>query len=164
MKSRGTDAEDAQDKAVQYALKLLAGRDYTEAGMRKKLTARGFGEAEADRTIAGLAARGWLNDRRFAERFAESAVGAGRFFGRRLRQEMLRRGVPPLLADEILRGLRQEQNETDELRLLLERRFPGFSFSEANDRERRRVVGFLQRRGFGLSVIMSLFRGQEEYS
>jgi len=146
------------EQAFQGALKLLAVRDYTTLKMREKLAARGFTEAAAEAAVARLEKEGWLSDRRFAERFAETAIACGRFFGRRLSLEMRRRGVPAELGDEVLRCLHQEHDEQDDLRLVMERRFPGFSFFAASDREKRRIIAFLQRRGFGLGAIMKALR------
>jgi len=146
------------ERAFQDALKLLAARDYTTAKMREKLARRGLDETAVTAAMARLESEGWLSDRRFAERFAEMAVAGGRFFGPRLRLEMRRRGVPAELVDEVLGRFRQERDERDDLRGVMERRFPGFVFSAANDREKRRVIAFLQRRGFGLGTIMKVLK------
>ena len=149
------------ERAFQNALALLAAQDHTTAKMRKKLAARGFGEEAVEMAVARLERDGWLNDRRFAERFAETSVAGGRFFGPRLYLEMRRRGVPAELIDEVLRRLRQEHDEMDDLRCVMERRFPDFSFFAASDREKRRVIAFLQRRGFGLGAIMKVLKVDE---
>jgi len=149
------------ERAFQDALTLLAARDYTTARMRQKLAARGFNEVAVEAAVVRLEREGWLSDRRFAERFAETAVAGGRFFGPRLRLEMRRRGVPAGLVDEVLGRLRLERDEQDDLRYVMERRFPGFSFFTASDREKRRVIAFLQRRGFGLGTIMKILKAEE---
>lgn len=160
MKSRSTEALSLE-QGYQYALKLLSGRDYTRAGMLRKLAGRRVSEGDAEGVVARLVTEGWLDDRRFAERFAEGAVAGGRFFGRRLRLEMRRRGIPADLVNEVAGRLGEEHDEQDDLRCLLERRFPGFRFSSAAEREKRRVIGFLQRRGFGVSAIMEALRAEE---
>ncbi|GFE60008.1 regulatory protein RecX [Geobacter sp. AOG2] len=149
------------ERAFQEALKLLAVRDYTTAKMREKLTRRGLDEAAIEEAVARLVNEGWLNDRSFAEHFAEIAVSGGRFFGPRLRLELRRRGVPAGLIDEVLGRIRHEHDEQVGLRGVMERRFPGFSFSVATDREKRRVIAFLQRRGFGLGTIMKVLKVDE---
>ena len=149
------------ERAFQDALTLLAARDYTAAKMREKLAARGFNEAAVETAVVRLEREGWLSDRRFAERFAETAVAGGRFFGPRLRLEMRRRGVPTGLVDEVLGRLRLERDEQDDLRYVMERRFPGFSFFSASDREKRRVIAFLKRRGFGLGMILKALKAEE---
>jgi regulatory protein len=75
---------------------------------------------------------------------------------------MRRRGLPPELVSEVLGRIAVEHDETEEVRAIVERRFSGFLFSSASDREKRRTVGFLQRRGFSLSAIMRALRATDE--
>ena len=148
------------ERAYQYALKLLATRDYTTTKLREKLRSRNCPETIAESVVIRLAMEGWINDRRFAERFAESALATLRFFGPRLKLEMRRRGISADLIDEVLGMFCGEHDEGEGARLLLEKRFPGFSFSDTTDGEKQRVIAFLQRRGFGFSVIMKAMREQ----
>jgi regulatory protein len=154
--------QSSPEKAYQYALRLLTARDYTEARLREKLRSREFCEADLDAALARMTSEGWLNDCRFAERFAESALASGRYYGPRLRLEMRRRGLQQDLVSEVLGRALAEQDETEDVRAIVERRFSGFSFSSASDREKRRAIGFLQRRGFSLSAIMRALRAAEQ--
>lgn len=146
------------ERAYLYALRLLTARDYTAARLREKLLGRDFDEADVEAALERLVSEGWLDDRRFAQRFAESALASGRYYGPRLRQEMRRRGLQRELVSEVLGRVLAEHDETEEVNAIVECRFSGFSFSTASDREKRRAVGFLQRRGFSLSAIMSALR------
>ncbi|NVN92634.1 MAG: regulatory protein RecX [Desulfuromonadales bacterium] len=146
------------ERAWQYALRLLAAKDYTIVQLKQKLRAREFTDADLDQAVSRLEMENWISDRRFAERFAESALASGRFFGLRLRMEMLRRGFPEDVVSEVVGRLSDEFNEDVEAGGALTRHFPGFSFSEASDREKRRVLSFLQRRGFRTSVILRAMR------
>ncbi len=130
--------------------------------MRAKLAAREVGEPDVETTILRLQSEGWIDDRRFAERFAESAMSTGRFYGPRLRMEMRRRGLEADLVADVLERLLSESDEESEIRAIVSRRYSNFSFSIATDRDKRRVIGFLQRRGFGFSSIMRALRTAEE--
>lgn len=131
------------------ALRLLGGRDYTVATMTKKLLARG---CDADRVMTAvhrLISERFLDDRRYGERFVESARSCGRYVGYRLRQELQRRGIAKDLIAELLSG---QQDQTEELAIaaaLVARRYSKVDLAKATDKERRRIAGFLQRRGFG---------------
>jgi regulatory protein len=141
---------------------LLTARDYTEARLRDKLRGREFGESDVEAALVRMIAEGWVNDRRFAERFAESALASGRYYGSRLRQEMRRRGLPPEVVSDVLGLIMEEHDECQAMRALFERRFSGFSYATASDKEKRRAIGFLQRRGFGFSAIMKILRAEEQ--
>ncbi len=140
------------------ALRLLNARDYTEARLREKLRGKGFDETDLEAVLGKLVSEGWVNDLRYAERFAESALACGRYYGPRLRQEMRRRGLSRELVSEVLGRVLGEHDEAVEVRAIIERRFSGFSFSTASDKEKRRAADFLQRRGFSLSAIMTALR------
>ncbi len=149
------------ERTYQYAVRLLTGRDYTVARIRQKLAAREVAKQEIEAVILRLQREGWLDDTRYAARFAEAALSSGRYYGGRLRLEMRRRGFTPDVVTETLAPLLAESDEISEVRSAAERRYPGFSYSAASDRDKRRVVGFLQRRGFGFSAIMRALRSED---
>ena len=149
------------EQVYQYALRLLTGRDYTVARMAQKLLLREVTVPLVEETTLRLQREGWLDDRRYAARFAESALSSGRFYGARLRVEMRRRGFPADVIAETVAPLLAECDEISEARAATERRYPGFSYSAASDRDKRRLVGFLQRRGFGFSAIMRALREED---
>jgi regulatory protein len=128
------------------------------ARLREKLRGRGFEEEDVEAALGRMQSESWVDDRRYAERFAESALASGRYYGPRLRMEMRRRGLEPELVDEALGRVLGEYDETEEVRAIVDRRFGGFSFSTASDREKRRTIGFLQRRGLSISAIMRALR------
>lgn len=156
-RSKNTDPS-SPEQGRQYALRLLAGRDYTVAALKQKLRARQLREEDLEQVVSRLEEEGWLSDRRFAERFSESALTSGRYVGVRLRQEMLRRGVPEELIDEQLARLCLDHDEDEQACQMLAKRFPAFTFAASGDHEKRRVAGFLQRRGFRFSTVMRAMR------
>ncbi len=164
IKSKST-VTDGTVNAYQQALRLLTGRDYTVAAMTGKLRLRGCDEADIVLAIERLQQERFLDDRRYAQRFIESARGSGRYVGYRLRQELRRRGLPVELLDELPGETGSEEDETTLARRITARRYPAFDPATAGERERRRVAAFMQRRGFTATVIRSVLRhrGEEEY-
>lgn len=159
LKSKNTE-QSSPELARQYALRLLAERDYSIARLKQKLRDRKFAETDLEEAVSGLETENWINDRRFAERFAESALASGRFYGFRLRMEMLRRGFSEAVVTEVIDLMSDGRNEDDEAGLALVRHFPDFSFATASDKEKRSVLGFLQRRGFRTSVVLRAMRAE----
>lgn len=160
MRSKNTE-ESSPERAWLYALRLLAARDYTVARLRDKLTQKLFSREHAEQILDKLVSEGLVNDRRYAERFAETALASGRFYGPRLKMEMRRRGIPEELLSEVIGQVLMEHDEAEDVSMALERRFPVFLFSSATDSEKRRVLGFLQRKGFGFSAVMKAMKSAE---
>ena len=148
---------DETAKAFGYALRALARRDHSVAELERKLRGKVSPEATAH-VMARLLQSGYLDDRRFAERWAEGAVRNGRGYGVRLRQELARRGIERELVEDVVAGITVQHGEEQTLRTLTAKKFAAFDPPTAPDRDRRRVMAFLQRKGFSLSAILHYFR------
>ncbi|HEY5974753.1 MAG TPA: regulatory protein RecX [Geobacteraceae bacterium] len=144
--------------AYQLALRLLGRRDHSVAELARKLAARGHSTTDVNEAVARLTAIGYLDDQRFAASFAAAAMRSGRGYGPRLKLELARRGVSTEVITATLAALAEEQSEGELLAALVDRRFATFSTATADERERRRVYGYLQRRGFSLAAILEHFR------
>ena len=155
-------ATEPREPAYQSALRLLAGRDYTAAALARKLEQRGHAAGQVAEAVARLRAERFLDDRRYAEHFIAQACESGRYVGYRLRQELKRRGVPPELLVELLADRADSGGEVDLARQLVARRYAGYDPAGSDDRLRRRVAGFLQRRGFSLDVIRQLMERRRQ--
>jgi regulatory protein len=145
-------------RAFIYALRALTRRDHSEAELRRKLTGREFSAAAVEETIGRLKESRYLDDRRFALNWAESAVRNGRGYGYRLRFELSRRGIAEEIAAEVIAQLNTDYGEAEMLRALLLKKFPGFDPLSADERQRRRIIGYLQRRGFSLTAVLQALR------
>ncbi len=149
-------ATEPGESAYPAALRLLAGRDYSVAALVRKLNLRGYAPGQVAEAVARLVAEGFLDDRRYAERFIAQARESGRYLGYRLRQELKRRGLESQLIAELLTEGPDHAEERLVARRLLARRYPYFDPAASDDRDRRRVAGFLHRRGFGVETIRQL--------
>jgi len=153
---------DELEKALASALRSLARRDHSVAELERKLGDRGYGADVVAQVIARLSASGYLDDRRFAGQWAESALRNGRGYGPRLRQELTRRGVPREVIAGVMAEITAAYGEKETLARLAARKFAGFNPQAASDRDVRRVVAYLQRRGFSLSAIFDFIRRAPE--
>ena len=149
---------DARKQALAVAMGMLARRDMSSTELLRRLAGKGFSDELSEETVYRLRESGYLDDRRFARLWAESAIRNGRGFGPRLRLELARQRVPEEIATEVLDSLSAEYDEMETLASLLARKFSGFTPSSASDREKRRVLQYLQRRGFSTAAIFQAFR------
>jgi regulatory protein len=152
---------DETKSAFGIALKALSRRDHSEAEIRRKLLAKNFSPDTINEVVAGLLDAGYLNDARFARAFGESAIRNGRGYGFRIRLDLTRRGIAEDIISESLGRLAAEYEESATLTELLAKKFPQFDPHGADGRQRRRVVGYFQRRGFSLAAIVRILRDGE---
>jgi regulatory protein len=152
--------EEAQ-RAYVFALRALGRRDHSEAELRRKMIYRGISAGVVDDIIDKLTQSGYLDDRKFALRWAESAVRNGKGYGFRLRYELSRRGIAEDVASEVAERMMAEYDEGEAVKDLVARKFAGFAAQSADDRQKRRIMGYLQRRGFSLTAILQVFRDME---
>ena len=143
------------------ALRLLTGRDYTVAGIARKLQARDFSGDKIAVVLERLQSDGFLDDRRYAERFISNASETGRYVGYRLKQELFRRGISRELVSELLDSTVDPEEEKRIAREILNRRYPCYLSGIPDEKERRRAAAFLQRRGFSSSVVWAVLRNAE---
>jgi regulatory protein len=66
------------------------------------------------------------------------------------------------MVTDVLARIMAERDECQDVGAVIERRFRDFSFTTASDKEKRRAIGYLQRRGFGFSSIMQILRATEQ--
>ncbi|XP_078176329.1 regulatory protein RecX family protein isoform X2 [Carex rostrata] len=82
--------EDAENVAIQ----LLAGRAFSVAELRKKLSGKKFPVQVVDKVIADIKDRGLVNDGLYAESFSQSKWLSANWGPRRIKQALLQKGVP----------------------------------------------------------------------
>jgi regulatory protein len=133
----------ADPAAVQgAAVALLARRDFASAELRAKLRSRGFDEGVAGEVIAELAARGVLDDRRFAENYVNWHAGRGQG-PIRIAADLRRHGLPEGLIDAALASGPDWQALARRVRTARFGRQPPASWAD-----KARQARFLQYRGF----------------
>lgn len=157
----GSDVPPA-DGTYQRALNLLARRDHSRAELKKKLVAKGCPVGQVDDALERLTRQGYLDDKRFAERWAESALASGRCFGVRLLLELQRRGVSRDVASEAVAAATVGHGERQVLACVVAKRFAAFDPEGASLKERRRVFDYLLRRGFSPTAVKEYLSGSDD--
>lgn len=142
----------------QQALRLLTGRDHSEAELAAKLRRRGFAPAEVDEALRRCREYGYVDDRRYAVARARSLMAEGRAVGHRLAAELQRRGIDGETAAFATETVTEEIPLADLLEKVFCHRFSGFDFENADSRQLSRIVNYFFRRGFPIDAIMQLIR------
>jgi regulatory protein len=146
----GTALQDALDLAYRH----LAHRDRTVVEIVRHLRARGVGDPVIGEAVATLERQGYLDDARYARRFAEDRRRLDCWGAERIERRLLELGVEPDLVAAAL-GERGAREELEAAVGLLRRRFPA---PPADDRERNRALGLLVRRGYELELAHDAIR------
>ena len=133
-------------RAFNKASDLLSLRDHSEKELLQKLRQKGYAEG-AEEALAKLKDYGYLDDARFAARFAAELRRVKHYGRHRIEQELYRKGVS---RDVIQATLEEMTFDESELASLIERRYARQLDTEQGV---ARTVAALQRRGYGLREI-----------
>ena len=133
-------------RAKAAALRFLTTRSRSVAEVRRRL-ARRYAPEEVQEVIAGLQKQGYLDDSAFAKEWRQQRERSSPKGERQVRQELLRLGVEEVVVREVLAGFdawgNAYQAAQSFARKLKIDDYPQF---------RRRLWGYLYRRGFDSSV------------
>lgn len=141
------------------ALRLLTGRDRSEAELSAKLRQLGFSTMEIESALEKCRDYKYVDDQRYALERARALLRTGRGVGPKVLLDLRRRGIDEATATLALETATSEIETTKLLQEQLQRRFPEFNYQSADQRQRRRVISFFQRRGFPLSEIFQVIKG-----
>lgn len=137
-------AQTEKERAIELAWRAVAARDRTVAELRTFLERKRVEPAAIEEAVAELEGAGYLDDVRYAHRFAEDKRVLERWGAERIGRELHRRGVSPEVVQEAL-SVHAGASEFEAALALLEERLPG---TPSDDRERERAWRLLVRRGY----------------
>jgi regulatory protein len=140
--------------ALDLAYRYLGHRDRTVLEVRRHLEHKRVDPAAIDAAVEELGRQGYLDDARFAQRFAEDRRTLDAWGNDRIERKLVQAGVG---ADHIAAAL-AAQDGAEELEAaiaLLRRRF---ATPPATDRDRDRALGMLVRKGYDLDLAYDAVR------
>ena len=149
-----TDHYQEQQQARRKALRLLEHMDRTEQGLTDRLRQAGFSEKAAEDAVSYVRELGYINDERYAFHYIMYRIhNKSR---QKIFQELQQKGVDRQTIQSAWEEA--EELETPDERALLcqmiEKKYePG---AELDEREMRRLYGYLARRGFRSGDIFSV--------
>jgi regulatory protein len=142
-------AEDASEIAYQKALHFLGYRPRSSAELRQNLTKKGISDDLVEQTVTRLQQAGLINDQEFASAWVENRNTFQPRSRSALRMELHRKG----LNDEVIQPVLDEQVEESALVQEAARKYAhrlaGLEWPEF----RRKLGGFLARRGFSYDTL-----------
>jgi regulatory protein len=147
--------DDLADRTYGAALNYLSFRPRSRREMRDYFRRRGTDPEIGDQVIERLERNGFLDDREFARFWVENRQTFRPRGSRALRVELRQKGIEGEIVEEALTDIGDEDAIAREAGARKLR-----SFASLDEREFfRRMVGFLQRRGFPYEVSARVTRG-----
>jgi regulatory protein len=148
------DPEARLEHARALAWGALNRRERTEAELRALLARRRVAPEDVDVVLGELLAAGYVDDERFAERFADDRRRLDGWGAERIEQRLRALGVERDTAATAA-GARAADEELEAAVALLRRRVPQ---APTTPRERDRALGILVRKGYALEVAYAALR------
>lgn len=137
---------------VAYAAKTLSARAQTSSELREKLKRRAAREQDVDLVIARLKDAGYLNDKRFAESFADWRRDNGGFGKARVTRDLMSRRVAPAVAIKAVDAAFKETDEVAMIEQYLARKYRGKDLGALLQEDKHLASAFRKLRGAGFSV------------
>ncbi|MGE5750889.1 MAG: regulatory protein RecX [Nitrospirota bacterium] len=153
----GNDNDKEYTRAKNIAYRYLSYRPRSCAEVEKKLRDQGFGDVIVHAVLSNLIRLGYIDDEKFADQWAQSRVrlrGLGR---RRIEQELRAKGVDRETAHRALADVLTADLEIQTARKVAERKLTTMRTLDRETR-RRRLAGFLERKGFSFAVIRHILK------
>jgi regulatory protein len=147
-------AEATVSRAYDRAMMMLAARGRASGELRRLLIRKGEEAGVVSEVIERLTTAGFLDDDAFARQFTRAKAGAGSMSKRRIEQELGRRGIDRGAAREAVAETFAEEgvDEESSIQAVAEKKLRTLSKVDDQTR-RRRLYGFLARRGFDVDAI-----------
>jgi regulatory protein len=143
-----------------YALRVLAGRAHSSGELREKLRHKAERAADIDPTIARLRECGYLNDPKFAESFATARLENEGLGKTRVLADLARRRVAPAVAQQTVRKVYEEIDETALAEDFVRRKFRMASHEGLFRDEKEMAAAYrrLMRAGFRSATVIAVLK------
>lgn len=138
----------------EYSLNLLSARAYTARNLRRKLVQKAFDPVEIETTMERLIASRLIDDTRFASEFARQKLNLGGTSSRRVEQQLQQRGISRDIAKVAVGSVIDEESidTSASAERVARKKFKSLSGLDV-ETQRRRLFGFLSRRGFDVDDV-----------
>lgn len=148
--------EDVLNKRAKlYCMHLLEKRDYTEYQLREKLKDAIYPDDVIDVAIAYVASFRYIDDIRYATAYINYAANSKS--RKQIQQELTRKGVSKEDIEQAFLMMEQEVTSEEELinAWIVKKHY---NDETASFEERRKMIGFLYRKGFALDKIYKVLK------
>lgn len=147
-------ADDERERVYQQALHFISFRPRSSWEVRENLRRRHLAPALIEETMERLQQDGWLDDQAFARAWVENRNTFRPRAPSALRLELRRKGI----SEEIIQSVLESVGDVEELALEAARKYVRKLHGLDPAAFRKKLGGFLTRRGFAYEVIRPVCR------
>ncbi|UCH62613.1 MAG: regulatory protein RecX [Fidelibacterota bacterium] len=145
-------SDDEGQRAREAAFRLLAVRARSARELQQRLRKKGFPPELIDNVIADLQAKGYQSDEDFTRLYAREKWNNSGWGPARVRQELRTKGIASELIDRVVGETYAEADLAEAVLSLAQKRWQSTEGLPIDTR-RRRLTGFLQRRGYDWDIV-----------
>ena len=146
--------EILEKRAKLRAMHLLERMDRTEAELYTKLKRDLYPEDIIETAMQYVKSFGYIGDKGYAKRFVESRQGTKSKL--EIKMALLQKGISKEIVSEVLETHYDGQDESVAIQRLLEKK--RFSVERATEEEKRKMYGYLMRKGFSYEDIRRVIK------
>lgn len=144
--------ETLPKRAKLRCMNLLKSRDYTRRQLEDKLKQGGYPAKIIEDALAYIESYGYIDDEKYAREFVEYNMQKKSRI--RIENDLQKRGISRELICKVFDEFKENGMEVDETamieKLLMKKNFRA---QDATDEDKRKIYGFLYRKGFHTDVI-----------
>jgi regulatory protein len=147
--------KDLQNRAKQYALKLLSYRGRSERELKERLVKKGISEPLVSSTVDYLRKLGYLDDVSLAEALKREAVTRKLLSQTGAKKYLLNRGIPRDIVHSVFR--QEEETDVENAKKYIRKKLRMFEIYP-QETVRRRLYNQLLRRGYSPETISAVLK------
>ncbi|MCM8781897.1 MAG: recombination regulator RecX [Candidatus Omnitrophica bacterium] len=142
-------------KAKIYALRVVNFRPRSAKELTNKLKEKNFSDNIIAEVISEFKKKGFLNDAKFSRLWINSRMASKPKGEALLKRELMEKGVTNDVINEVIEEAKSEYSEYEIVKNLADQRMERLRDLDKRT-AKRRLFGFLKRRGFNFETIMKV--------
>ncbi len=150
-----SDSRRAQEKAMY----LLEHHSRSKKELENKITQAGIPREAAKNAAGKMEELGLLDDETYARDLARELFLRKKWGAMRVKQELKQKGIDEALVEELLEEYGGEELALENLREVLEKKYPGW---QEDEKVRRRAIAAMQRLGYSYELTRRAMRSEDD--
>ena len=153
--------ENEIDTAKDTAFRFLSYRSRSVLEVKRKLQEKELSPHSITATISRLMELGYLNDQEYAVTVVRSSMENKQWGPIRIHDALVKKGIAKDIIDHTLSELIEESDLTRVARLAFDSKFSFKPDQLAEEKNRRKVIGYLKRKGFSWNTILAVIKSAD---